>query len=602
MFIAKLNSECLLLLALVAVGAGLHPYVGLAAQGTVAGQAEATGDKSGINGEGFVQRWLVLAPIPFVANETPSDAFNREQIKDEAGLRPKAGDKVKIGDKDLTWQKKAAAGHKLDFLAILGKKENDDSVAYAVSYVVAPKELKAIKMKIGSDDQCRVYLNGKEVFSYPDCRAMKKDQDTVEVTLLEGMNVLVAKVVNCDREWEFCVRFTDRDDRPLTDLKAQDQQTSRTRANDEKDHIVARLQRVVPGLLEEKKVPGLSMALIQNGDLVWHRGFGIKSAKTKEPVVEDTVFEAASLSKPIFAYLILKLVEAGLLDLDVPLQKYLPGNYDVGDDARLGKITARHVLSHTPGFPNWRRGSGPLTIHFTPGERFSYSGEGYVYLAQVVEHVTGEKLNDIVSKRVFDPLKMTDSSFVWRESYDQQHSSPHDASGNPTGQSKPTKANAAASLHTTARDYGRFLVAVMRGTGLKAGTRKQMLTPEIKLSESGTNNTASAPEKLSSSLSWGLGWGLQSTGDGLALWHWGDNGNYKSYIVAYDKQQFGIVVFTNGANGLSMMPEIIDEAIGGEQPALEWLTATQRGVMVRPSAPIAPGPKKRTVDLVTHGT
>lgn len=178
------------------------------------------GDKSGIDGEGFVQQWLVLAAIPFAANESASDAFNREQIKGESGLKPKAGDKVKVGDKELIWQKNTAEGYLLDFNAILGK-ETEDSVAYAVSYIVAPKELKAVQMKTGSDDQCRVYLNGKEVFKNDKERPTQKDQDTTEVTLRKGTNVMVVKVVNAKMAWSFCVRFIDTDDRPLTTLTAK---------------------------------------------------------------------------------------------------------------------------------------------------------------------------------------------------------------------------------------------------------------------------------------------------------------------------------------------------------------------------------------------
>jgi CubicO group peptidase (beta-lactamase class C family) len=343
------------------------------------------------------------------------------------------------------------------------------------------------------------------------------------------------------------------------------------RAKAKKEQAVAKLDSLIPRLLDEGIVPGLSIALVQNGELTWHHGFGVKNSQTKEPVTDNTVFEAASLSKPVFAYAVLKLVDAGKIDLDTPLTKYLPGNYDVGDDARINQITARHALSHTPGFPNWRPQGGALKIHFTPGDRFSYSGEGFVYLAKVVEHITGEKFNDFMKKMVFDPLGMTDSSYVWQDSYATQHTFRHSATGAPTGQNKSTQPNAAASLRATAQDFGRFMVAVMKGTGLKKATAKQMLTAQIKVSESGTNNTARAPEKLSPYLSWGLGWGLQTTSDGLAFWHWGDNGNTKAYVVAYDKQKFGVVVFTNGAAGLSIVPEIVNEAIGGQQPALAWL-------------------------------
>ncbi len=343
------------------------------------------------------------------------------------------------------------------------------------------------------------------------------------------------------------------------------------RAKEKTAQLAARLERVVPRLQAEGLVPGLSIALLQEGRPVWQRGFGVKNAQTKEPVAAETVFDAASLSKPVFAYAVLKLVDAGRLDLDAPLQRYLPGSYDVGDDARLGRITARHVLSHTSGFPNWRRRGGPLTIHFTPGERFSYSGEGFVYLSKVVERITGEPFNDFMKKTVFDPLGMADSSYVWREGYLAQAATSHSPLGMPTGQNRSTEPNAAASLRTTATDYARFLSAVMKGTGLKPATRRLFFTPQIQVSESGTNNTKSAPEKLSPTLSWGLGWGLQTTSDGTAFWHWGDNGNTKAYIVAYERQQFGMVVFTNSANGLSIASDLVNEALGGAQPALAWL-------------------------------
>jgi CubicO group peptidase (beta-lactamase class C family) len=338
-----------------------------------------------------------------------------------------------------------------------------------------------------------------------------------------------------------------------------------------KEPIVARLESVIPRLLEQGMVPGLSIALIQKGELAWHRGFGVKNSQTKESVAANTMFEAASLSKPVFAYAVMKLVDAGKLSLDTPLNKYLPGNYDVGEDARINQITARHVLSHTPGFPNWRRPGGPLTIHFTPGERFSYSGEGFVYLSKVVEHITGEKFNDLMKKTVFDPLAMTDSSYIWQEDQAAQNTFRHRANGEPSGQNNSPQHNAAASLRTTAQDYGRFLAAILNGKGLKKETAKLMLTPQIKVSAAGTNNLFGTPEKLSPTLSWGLGWGLQTTGDGVSFWHWGDNGDSKAYVVVYEKQKLGLAVFANSANGLSIVPEIIQEAIGGEQPALAWL-------------------------------
>jgi CubicO group peptidase (beta-lactamase class C family) len=335
--------------------------------------------------------------------------------------------------------------------------------------------------------------------------------------------------------------------------------------------ITSRLERDIPALMKEADVPGLSIALVRNGEVVWHRAFGLRDSKTKEPATENTVFEAASLSKPVFAYAVMKLVDSGKFDLDKPLNQYLLGDYDVGPDPRLGQITARRVLSHTTGFPNWRGRDTTLKIYFTPGEKFSYSGEGFVYLSKVIEHVTGEKFNDFMKRMVFDPLGMTSSSYVWRNDYDALKTSRHDSVGQPTGQNKPDTANAAASLNTTANDYARFIAAIVNGTGLKKETLKQILTPQIRVDEGGPNTTGRPADKLSQNVSWGLGVGLQTTADGLSFWHWGDNGDSKAYFVAFEKQKTGVVVFANSANGLSFMPELVDEAVGGQQPALAWL-------------------------------
>jgi hypothetical protein len=180
----------------------------------------AADEKTGVDEEGFIQHWLVLAPIPLQENQSGADAVDKEQLKGEAKLKPKAGAKVKVGDKELTWKKHFCKEHLLDFNAFLGG-QTEDSVAYAVSFIDSPEDLKGVKMKTGSDDQVKVYLNGKEVFKHTEARAADKDQDTTEVTLKKGVNVLVVKVVNEKIDWSFCVRFTDKDDKPLTKLKSK---------------------------------------------------------------------------------------------------------------------------------------------------------------------------------------------------------------------------------------------------------------------------------------------------------------------------------------------------------------------------------------------
>jgi CubicO group peptidase (beta-lactamase class C family) len=333
---------------------------------------------------------------------------------------------------------------------------------------------------------------------------------------------------------------------------------------------VAILQERIPELMKEAAVPGVSLALIRGGKTYWVGNFGVRDAKSQQTVAEDTIFEAASLSKPVLAYGALKLVDQGKLDLDAPLTRYLPKPYVEGD-ARLEMITARYVLSHRTGFPNWRGDGNPLTIRFTPGERFSYSGEGFVYLQKVVEQLTGKSLNDYMTEAVFAPLGMTSSSYVWRADYDSRTAAGHDGTGQVREKSKPKDANAAASLHTTAGDYARFVEALLNKAGLKHGTLEEMERPQIAVNPECTNCTDRQPKELSKTLFWGLGAGIQETKQGESLWHWGDNGAFKCYFVAYPKQKIALVMFTNGENGLSIASEVVRDALGGDQPAFEWI-------------------------------
>jgi CubicO group peptidase (beta-lactamase class C family) len=331
---------------------------------------------------------------------------------------------------------------------------------------------------------------------------------------------------------------------------------------------IVQLEKDIPELMKKGGVPGLAIAVIRVGKTSWVRGFGVKETKTGQPVTEETVFEAASLSKPVFAYGVLKLVEQRKLGLDVPLTAYLPRPYIQGDD-RLKKITARIVLSHRTGFPNWR-GDGSLTIHFTPGERFSYSGEGYVYLQRVVEQITGKALNDYMTEAVLTPLGMTSSSYVWRPDFDARTATGHNADGEPVPLWRPKEEGAASTLNTTVKDYALFVEAVLNRKGLKSATLREMETPQIALDPECRNCIERQPKELSRNLFWGLGWGIQRTKDD-ELWHWGDNGAFKSFVMAAPKTKAGVVMFANSENGLAIAKPVIGDAMETEPLAFAWL-------------------------------
>jgi CubicO group peptidase (beta-lactamase class C family) len=333
--------------------------------------------------------------------------------------------------------------------------------------------------------------------------------------------------------------------------------------------VISRLESEIPDLMKQGRVPGMSIALIRDGKTTWLHGFGVKDKKTEEPVTTDTVFEAASLSKPVFTYGVLKLVDQEKLDLDTPLSSYLPKPYI--QDERLGKITARLVLSHRTGFPNWRGSDGSLSIYFSPGERFSYSGEGYIYLQRVVEQITGKPLNAYMDAAVFTPLGMTSSSYVWKPSFDSLTATAYDSKEIPADLWKPTEAGAASSLNTTARDYALFVDAVLNGKGLSPSTLRQMETPQIALDPSCRICIKQEPKELSKTLFWGLGWGIQREHGVVMLWHWGDNGAFKAFVMADPAAKSGFVMFANGEGALDIAKPIVDTAMDTDSLAFAWL-------------------------------
>lgn len=285
----------------------------------------------------------------------------------------------------------------------------------------------------------------------------------------------------------------------------------------------------------------------------------MKSTESGEPVEADTVFSAQSLSKPVFAYATLKMCERGILDLDTPLQEYLSELY-LPDDTHIGQVTARHVLSHTSGLPNWRPKGKSLKVLFTPGERFSYSGEGFVFLGKVVEHLSGKPLDEYMRENLLDPFGMCNSSYVWTEDFEGAAEA-HDREGKPFGKKKSKEANPAASLCSTASDYARFVCEMIQPSRnnayrLSEETVAEMLTPQI---------------GVYFSISWGLGWGIQHTECGDTFWQWGQGGvgqgGFQAFAAVSREHRLGVVIMTNSVNGLRICEEIVVHSIGGEHPA-----------------------------------
>jgi CubicO group peptidase (beta-lactamase class C family) len=305
-------------------------------------------------------------------------------------------------------------------------------------------------------------------------------------------------------------------------------------------------------LADKHHVCGAAVAIVRDRKLA-----SLESASGCRPTSAPTagsVFQAASLSKPVFAYAVQKLAAQGKLELDAPVLRYLPQGYrhranplhaqpsELVTDPRLGAITVRMVLNHTSGLPNWT--SGPLQVETPPGTEWQYSGEGYVLLQRAVEQVTAQPLDRAVDSLLFEPLGMNSSAYVLNERLSQSILPGTKANGAPRTLIATTEAIAAFSLHTTAADYGKFLAAVLND-------------------EAGLAQITTSPVSVDPGLglAWGLGWGIEQTRGDTYIWQWGNNPGYRAFVIASVRTGDGMVLLTNGENGLKLAEPVTQKIL-----------------------------------------
>lgn len=300
------------------------------------------------------------------------------------------------------------------------------------------------------------------------------------------------------------------------------------------------LSNVVVPEMRAYHVPDVAVAVVRRGAIVVDTVFS-SSAADAEPL-----FEAASLSKPVFATLVMMLARQGRLDLDAPLGG--DDDWPTMADPRGKAITARMVLSHTSGLPNGVGNAGP-TLAFDPGARWQYSGAAYRYLQRVVEHATGQPLDVLATRMLFVPLDMQHTGFT--ETTTRANDLPgHDRDGRVMPNNVFRRASAASSLRTTAVDYARFLRAVLTATDdtssiVRTADVAAMLTPAVVV-------------VTTLGLSWGLGWAVA----GPVFFHWGSNPGSKSFVMGDRSTGTGIVILTDGDNGLELAPAIVRRVTG----------------------------------------
>jgi CubicO group peptidase (beta-lactamase class C family) len=344
----------------------------------------------------------------------------------------------------------------------------------------------------------------------------------------------------------------------------------------------AEIDATMARLMKAAEVTGAGVAILNHGKIAYLKAYGFRDKEKNLPLTVDSVMSAASISKVAFAYLAMELVDGGVLDLDKPVYQYLPKPLpeypkyaDLANDPRYKRITARMLLSHTSGFANWRwmEDDRKLKIHFEPGSRYAYSGEGIDLLQLEVETITKKPLEELMKERVFQPLGMTRTSMIWEDRFESDYANGYDEYGRSVRAHRWKNADAAGSMQTTISDQARFLQAVMEGRLLRSKTREQMLGPQVQIlskHQFPSLSDETTDENKSIRLSYGLAWGLYWTPYGKVFFKEGHDDGWRNYAVCFDQQKSGLIILTNSGNGEGIFKDVLETLLKNTFTPIEW--------------------------------
>ena len=320
------------------------------------------------------------------------------------------------------------------------------------------------------------------------------------------------------------------------------------------------LDNQIPDLISSYSLPGLALAVFGFGEDTIVRAYGLRQTSTRQPMTSSTILQAASISKTMFAVTVMKLVEKGVLDLDVPLAQY--SKYEtIAADSRSELITARMVLSHTSGLPNaLPRGVQP-SIGFQPGSRFSYSGWGFRYLQQVVETLTGKSLNLIMEEELWGPLDMNHSSYIWRDEFAFNVADGHRADQTLGREIRRLEREyAEGGVVTTIDDLAKFGEYVLAQITAGNELYLSMVEPQIDIRDYGEGKR----------MSWSLGWGVEETPAGASIWHTGAAGYFQAFMMLDLDSEKGFAILVNSENGQQIKPDLVTDLLGSNHLSTEY--------------------------------
>ncbi|MEE9407193.1 MAG: serine hydrolase [Polaribacter sp.] len=302
--------------------------------------------------------------------------------------------------------------------------------------------------------------------------------------------------------------------------------------------------------LKEKSIPALGIGYIEDGKIKQISVFGELEDGKQAP--KKTIWNVASLAKPITALVALKLIDCGKLNLDKPLYKYYI-DPDIINNPKAKKLTTRIILSHQTGFTNNRDNNenGKLSFDFDPGTNYQYSGEGYDYLRKVLELKFNKTIQQLAYELIFKPLSMHNTNFVWDKQYESRFAKWHTEKGGKIyPHIKRNTANGADDLLTTIEDYTKFANYVINGAGISKKLYKEMVSEQVRINDV---------------KHFGLGWwideNINKEGD-IALVHGGDDIGVHTIAFMVPKTKQGLIIFTNSDNGTAAFVEVLLKYLG----------------------------------------
>lgn len=340
------------------------------------------------------------------------------------------------------------------------------------------------------------------------------------------------------------------------------------------------LDHEIQRLMDAAHVSGLALALIEDGQVTYTQAYGYANVEKQKALRTDSIMYAASLTKAVFAYTVLQLVDEGVLTLDAPLTTLLkkplpayPAYADLKDDPRWQQLTPRMLLSHTSGLLNWRyiNDNNQLDFKYPPGTRYVYSGEGLNLLQLVLEELTGTPLETLMRQRVFERFKMHDTSMVWHKEWEGREVTHYAKDGTVIAHKRRGNARAAGSMDTTVVDYANFLAGVLRGEGLSPSAYREMLSPQfpiVSVQQFPSHWPGDTNLWRSIGLSIGLGWPLYNSPLGPAFFKEGNDDGTQNFALGFRQTRNGIVLLSNTSTAQGMYLPAVEYVYG--KTCLPW--------------------------------